>query len=197
MSDVVLQSLRERYACCCLNIWKNVSFHESLLNWCCVIYAAILRCDYLLPRLCVISFDCIFVFALCSCAVSVIGLAAIVPAHNRLELLLCRLLSQAFSPWYFYWTIADSPRSDFQFHTAVLSVLCVMFQVQLSFVVKSIECLPGTASGFFFKTFVTIPVAPFIAWGTLLVVQLVEALRYKPEGREFDSRWCHWNISLT
>ena len=27
--------------------------------------------------------------------------------------------------------------------------------------------------------------------GTLLVAQLVEALRYKPEGRVFDSRWCH------
>jgi hypothetical protein len=25
-------------------------------------------------------------------------------------------------------------------------------------------------------------------WGTLLVAQLVEALRYKSEGREFDSR---------
>jgi len=32
---------------------------------------------------------------------------------------------------------------------------------------------------------------------TLLVAQLVEALRYKPEGRGFDSRWCHWNSSLT
>jgi hypothetical protein len=21
---------------------------------------------------------------------------------------------------------------------------------------------------------------------------VVEALRYKPEGRGFDSRWCHW-----
>jgi len=29
------------------------------------------------------------------------------------------------------------------------------------------------------------------------VAQLVEALRYKPEGRGFDSRWCHWIISLT
>jgi hypothetical protein len=29
------------------------------------------------------------------------------------------------------------------------------------------------------------------------VVQLVEALRYKPEGRGFDYRWCHWNFSLT
>ena len=29
------------------------------------------------------------------------------------------------------------------------------------------------------------------------MVQLVEALRYNPEGRGFDSRWCHWNFSLT
>ena len=27
--------------------------------------------------------------------------------------------------------------------------------------------------------------------------QLVEALRYKPEGRGFDSRLCYWNFSLT
>jgi hypothetical protein len=29
------------------------------------------------------------------------------------------------------------------------------------------------------------------------VAQLVEALRYKPIGRGFDSRWCLWNFSLT
>jgi len=28
------------------------------------------------------------------------------------------------------------------------------------------------------------------------VAQLVEALRYKSEGRGFDSRWCHWIFSL-
>jgi hypothetical protein len=33
--------------------------------------------------------------------------------------------------------------------------------------------------------------------GTLLVVQLVEAVRYKPKGRGFDSWWCKWNFSLT
>jgi hypothetical protein len=33
--------------------------------------------------------------------------------------------------------------------------------------------------------------------GTLLVVQLVKALFYKPESREFDPRWCQWNFSLT
>ena len=26
---------------------------------------------------------------------------------------------------------------------------------------------------------------------------LVKALRYKPVGRAFDSRWCHWNFSVT
>jgi hypothetical protein len=25
-------------------------------------------------------------------------------------------------------------------------------------------------------------------------VVVVEALRYKPEGRGFDSRWCHWIV---
>jgi hypothetical protein len=29
------------------------------------------------------------------------------------------------------------------------------------------------------------------------VAQLVEALRYKPEGRGFDSQWCYWNFLLT
>jgi hypothetical protein len=26
---------------------------------------------------------------------------------------------------------------------------------------------------------------------------VVEALRYKPQGRGNDSRWCHWNFLLT
>ena len=26
---------------------------------------------------------------------------------------------------------------------------------------------------------------------------VVKALRYKPTGRRFDSRWCHWNFSVT
>ena len=28
-------------------------------------------------------------------------------------------------------------------------------------------------------------------------MQLVETMRYKPEGRAFNSRWCHRNFSLT
>ena len=26
---------------------------------------------------------------------------------------------------------------------------------------------------------------------------VVKALRYKPAGRGFDTRWCHWNFSVT
>ena len=33
-------------------------------------------------------------------------------------------------------------------------------------------------------------------WGHA-VAQLVEALRYKPEGSGFDPRWCNRNFSLT
>jgi len=33
-------------------------------------------------------------------------------------------------------------------------------------------------------------------WGHA-VAQLIEALRYKLEGRGFDFRWCHWIFSLT
>jgi len=29
------------------------------------------------------------------------------------------------------------------------------------------------------------------------VAQLVDALRYKPEGHGFDSQWCQWNFLLT
>jgi hypothetical protein len=36
----------------------------------------------------------------------------------------------------------------------------------------------------------------YIKTGGYAVAQLVEALRYKPEGRGFDPRWCDWNISL-
>jgi hypothetical protein len=40
------------------------------------------------------------------------------------------------------------------------------------------------------------PCYMFRRWGHA-VAQLVEALSYKSEGREFDSRWCHWNFLLT
>jgi hypothetical protein len=36
-----------------------------------------------------------------------------------------------------------------------------------------------------------------ISTESIVYKELVEALRYKPEGRWFVSRWCHWNFSLT
>jgi hypothetical protein len=36
----------------------------------------------------------------------------------------------------------------------------------------------------------------FLAVGGHVVVQLVEAQGYKPEGCGFDSQWCHWNFWL-
>jgi hypothetical protein len=50
--------------------------------------------------------------------------------------------------------------------------------------------------GYYFKVIIFV-IFIRVVRGTLLVAQLVEALRYKPEGRGFDSRLCHWNISLT
>jgi hypothetical protein len=38
----------------------------------------------------------------------------------------------------------------------------------------------------------------FKHWSSIIsTVLYFEALRYKPERRGFDSRWCHWNVSLT
>jgi hypothetical protein len=37
----------------------------------------------------------------------------------------------------------------------------------------------------------------FVVVGHAAGGAVVEALRYKPEGRGVDSRWCHWNFSLT
>ena len=54
------------------------------------------------------------------------------------------------------------------------------------------KCLP-----MFYCTCREIRVAHRNIGGTLLVAQLVEALIYTPEGRGFDSRWCHWIVSLT
>jgi hypothetical protein len=40
-------------------------------------------------------------------------------------------------------------------------------------------------------------ILPAVSTAGVAVAQLVEALRHKPEGRGFDSRWVHWDFSLT
>jgi len=77
------------------------------------------------------------------------------------------LLLHAFSSWHFSWTSSDPHRSGIKLHTAVLSVLCVMFQVWLSFVMNLSNVFLVQFPNFFLKLLVTIPVAPIIT-GTIV-----------------------------
>ena len=87
-------------------------------------------------------------------------------------------------------------------NSALLSILpvqpCVLFSCrflslfQSSVSFRSLLYLPRS---FNLKTIHRI-LTVGIFWGHA-IAQLVEALRYKSEGRRFDSRWCHWNFSLT
>jgi hypothetical protein len=74
------------------------------------------------------------------------------------------------------------------------------FVTEFTFVVC---CLLFVGWLFFITYFMTFSNAEAISrddcrrWGRRAVAQLVEALHYKPEGRGFDSSWCHWKFSLT
>ena len=69
---------------------------------------------------------------------------------------------------------------------------------------------------YFLNDFEMVPVAPIITGITLIIIIIIsiiiyiipdkygdrggtvlKVLCYKSEGRWFDSRWCHWNFSLT
>ena len=69
--------------------------------------------------------------------------------------LVARLLSLILS-----WTKGDSHRSSFSFQTWVLSVLCIMSDVQLSFFSDTFAYISGIIFKFLFQPFATIPVAP-------------------------------------
>ena len=49
---------------------------------------------------------------------------------------------------------------------------------------------------FYYYVYIFLLLYMFYSVQGTAVVQLVEAMRYKPEGRGFDSRWYHWNFSL-
>ena len=49
----------------------------------------------------------------------------------------------------------------------------------------------------YFKPHFNILLAFVIGTKVVAVVVLVAALRYELEGRAFDTRFCHWNFSLT
>ena len=54
----------------------------------------------------------------------------------------------------------------------------------------------GSCSGFIICSYKQNTVG-FSDYAAVAVVHLVKALRFKPEGCGFDSRWCHSNFSLT
>ena len=66
------------------NVSKIFHFTNLYLVLCYLRCYGILRCDFVLLLVYVISFvECIFVFAFCTCAVSITGLVAIVSAHKQ------------------------------------------------------------------------------------------------------------------
>jgi hypothetical protein len=77
-----------------------------------------------------------------------------------LLLLFSRTYHRVFVPWYISEVSGVSHRSGFRFQNVVLSLLYVMFPVQLFFCRESMECLPGIVSRYFFSPLVTIPVVP-------------------------------------
>ena len=86
--------------------------------------------------------NCRTCFIVCSGTVFPIR-APVTPEKRHITILLLLLLlgcccvwSQAFSSWHFSWTNGEPHRPGFKFHNAVLPLRCVMFHVQLSFVVS-------------------------------------------------------------
>ena len=75
---------------------------------------------------------------------------------------------------YFSWTSSDPHRSRFKLHTAALSVLCVLFQVQLSFVVNLSNVFPVQFPNFslsfslLFQWLQLLPVQSYISASTFV-----------------------------
>jgi hypothetical protein len=76
------------------------------------------------------------------------------------------------------------------------SSLCLYFGLQSVFTnSRNIE-IYDKVTFVYSKYLLNFETAQHSLWGHA-VVQLVEALRYKSEGRVFDSKLCHWNFLLT
>jgi hypothetical protein len=94
------------------------------------------------------------------------------PSSNRVP-------SPCFSVQTFFW---ESPSNCLWLFLGVVERHSCCF--------ATVRALPSNAVEF--KNSEALPASEGHA-----VAQLVEALRYKPEGRKFDSRWCYWSFSLT
>ena len=76
-------------------------------------------------------------------------------------------------------------------------LVSILFRFLHSLLLLSHTFLPTFPLFHLFPTFVSFStIYLFIYLFIYAVAQLVEALRYKSEGRGFDSRWCNWNFLL-
>ena len=73
---------------------------------------------------------------------------------------------------------------------------CITMTQHLSRVAKYVPVnIHALLHGHFKRSFVSYLKSLLLVRNTWCA-QLVETLRYKSEGRGFDSRWCHWNFSF-
>ena len=86
-----------------------------------------------------------------------------------------RLLSQAFSSWYFSLTSGDP--QPLRLQVSDCSTFRIMRDVPsiAVFCSESIECFPGTTFKFFLKLLVNIPVAPIIIGIIIIIIDNMEA----------------------
>jgi hypothetical protein len=80
-------------------------------------------------------------------------------------------------------------KDDFFRHLVFYSVEYPMEKVGPS--LKLVNSSPSSSRSEFKDATVCLRLFLVELWGTLLLAHLVEALRYKPEGRGFDFQWCH------
>ena len=97
---------------------------------------------------------------------------------------ICMSPVTGISPRHFSWTSGDPHHSRFKLHTAVLSVLCVMFQVQLSFVVNLSSVFLVQFPNFFlnfsllFQWLQLLLVQPYISRSTIRCISIHKLLYF-------------------
>jgi hypothetical protein len=105
--------------------------------------------------------------------------------------------------WLLPWKLSQHIRRDHQYtlivplfystfwHLHVSAVACQHFIfIRFQTYVTILPILHTFSILYIYTTFISLYII-------LLVAQLVEVLRYKPEGRGINSRYYHWNFSFT
>ena len=120
---------------------------------------------------------------------SLIACGSCVSSYNGFGSLTCCSVMSRFC-WQYIWMYMFSQWFIFLLFLHGCISFRVSFAVPYSCLLFSI-CVAYAEAGLLVLMYLICSL-----WGNT-VAQLVEALRYKSEGRGFDSRWCHWNFSLT